>query len=176
MNIGIDIDGVIADFVEEFIKVIKERYDFDLKEKEIIYHDLYQVLGITKSESLELINETLNRDLNIIKDADIYIDLLSMKNDIYILTARNINLTSIEKWLKKHNIKYNDIVVFEEGGKNFCDKKLDVIIDDNLKEAIGFIGKCEKIIIFDHPWNQTLDIHNSFYRVSNWYEIYEILK
>jgi uncharacterized HAD superfamily protein len=175
MKIGVDVDGVIANFVEEFINLIKEKYGKQISEKDIIYHDLYQLLGISKEEALELIDITLHRDLNIIDRSDKYINELSNFNEIYVLTARNIEVNITKKWLKKHGIKYKKLILFKEGDKNFCETKLDVIIDDNLKEAIGFIGKCKKIIIYDHPWNKTLDIHNSFCRVKNWHEIYEML-
>jgi uncharacterized HAD superfamily protein len=175
MNIGIDIDGVIANFVEEFIKIVKEKYHVNISESDIIYHDLYQVLGISKLETGKLIDETLHRNLNIITDADKYINLLAENNEIYILTARNIDKNITEKWLKNHKIKFNDLIIFKEGDKNFCEKKLDVIIDDNLKEAIGFFEKCGKILIFDHPWNRSLNINNSFYRVKSWHEIYNLL-
>ena len=105
MKIGIDIDGVITNFVDEFIKIVKKRYGIKIVETDIIYHDLYQVLGISEKEALKIIDETLHNNLKVIPHAKKYINLLSKNNEIYILTARTINIKIIEKWLEENRDK-----------------------------------------------------------------------
>lgn len=176
MKIGIDIDGVISDFVSGFKKVVYNEYEFNLKEEEVKYHDLDLVLGISKKEAMKLIEKTLNIDLPLIKDAKKYINLLKGDHKIILLTARHINHQLTQKWLNQNNIKYDELYFLNEGGKYKSNINIDVIIEDNLTEALNWTSKINNIIIFDHPWNQSIDIYNNLYRVKNWREIYEYIK
>ena len=50
MNLGFDIDGVIANFAGPLINTIKTNYGVTLTEKDIYCFDLNIVLGITRAE------------------------------------------------------------------------------------------------------------------------------
>ena len=63
MNLGFDIDGVIADFSQALLETIKKNYGLALKKTDIYCFDLNVVLGITKSEGKQLIIEVLKKDL-----------------------------------------------------------------------------------------------------------------
>ena len=63
MNLGFDIDGVIADFSQALLETIKKNYGLALKKTDIYCFDLNIVLGITKSEGKQLIIEVLKKDL-----------------------------------------------------------------------------------------------------------------
>ena len=54
-------------------------------------------------------------------------------------------------------------------------EKFDVIIDDHLEEIINWIGKAPLVLVFNHPWNKSLNIKNNFERVYNWEGILERL-
>lgn len=174
-TIGIDIDGVIANFVPTFITVVEKRYGITIKESDIATHDLYQVLGISPNIALDLINETLQMDLDVMSGAVEYLKLLKDKNKIILITARKIDENITKEWLRKHSIPYDKIMFLEEGNKFNCDIELDVMVDDNLKEIINCQSIAKKLIIYDHPWNQTYDVEKKFYRVKNWKEIYDLI-
>ena len=177
MKIGIDIDGVISDFVKTFALVVKKKYRISLREEEIFCHDLFQVLGIPKEEAIELIRETLIKDLTLIPGAHQGMNQLKQEHEIYLLSARFKDLATItQNWLKRKKIPYDEILYLEEGNKHQVNLQLDVLIEDNLKDAIGWLGKAKAILIFDHPWNRSLDVKKSFHRVHNWSEIVEFVK
>jgi len=50
MNLGFDIDGVIANFSKPLLDTIKEKYGLTLQVMDIYTFDLNIVLGITKAE------------------------------------------------------------------------------------------------------------------------------
>ncbi len=177
MKIGIDIDGVISDFVYEFNKIVLDKYDYPLTESEIYLHDLYLVLGIQQEECFELIEKTLEKDLNLVKDAKHVLDKIKNENDIYILTARSVKFreTTID-WLRRKSIPYDEILFLNEGEKYSCSEQFDIIIEDCLKDAINWSNRVKNVIIFDHPWNQTIDVKKQLIRVENWVEILEIIE
>ena len=115
MKIGIDLDGVISDFVREFNKIVRIRYDYDLKESEIYVHDIYLVLGIPFTESKEIIEDTLSRNLKLVDNAKKSIDELKEKHKILILTARDEKFRKkTQDWLNEHSIHYDNIFFLKD--------------------------------------------------------------
>lgn len=175
MNLGFDIDGVIANFVKTFIEIVQKKYALSLKETDIYCHELDLVLGIDKEEKNELIRETIKEDLDVYPGAKAIIERLYEEgHKIFILTARPNDLIEVTKtWLKKKGILYTELIQLNEGEKHLAQIDLDLIVEDNLEEAIGLSKKVKNVLVYDHPWNQTLNVKGLVKRVRNWNEIFE---
>ena len=178
MNLGFDIDGVISDFVKTFAELVKEHYDLTVREADVYCHDLDLVLGISKEERNDLIRETLQENLTLNEGARESIQkLYSSGHRIIILTARFQDLRKVtEDWLKRMGIPYSELIQLNEGEKHLADIKLDVMVEDNLEDAIGWSKKAKRILIYDHPWNQSFNVKGLFKRVSTWHEIMTEIK
>ena len=178
MKIGIDIDGVIADFVSSFRVLIKEKFDLEFGYEDIREHDLYKMLGISEKEALELIISTFDYDLNTQLDAVESIRKLSSTHEIVLVTARPEKTEEItKKWLKAKGIEYDKLIIVTEGNKHLLTEKegFDVIIDDHLKEIVRWIEKVPLVLVYNQPWNKSLNIKNNFERVYSWKGILERL-
>jgi len=176
MRIGIDIDGVVADFVKTFIPLVQERYGLALAEKDIYVHDLFLVLGITECEATELIRATICSDPDLIDGAKEAIYTLNRQHDVILLTARPEDLLDVtRRWLSRRGIEYRDLVHLREGHKFAPEHGFDVVVDDHLREVIGFAGKARKIIVFDHPWNQSFNLRGLFDRAYTWGDVLAIV-
>lgn len=177
MKIGVDIDGVISDFVTSFRKLVKKEYGVDFGYDDIHQHDLWKVLGLPRDETLQLIIKTFDYDLGFQPGAIEGLNALAKKHEVILITARPPE--SKQKtldWLKHNNISYSKIIFTKEGNKHCVeDENLEVIIDDHLEEISNWIGKTSKILVFNHPWNKSLNIKNHFTRVYSWENILEIL-
>jgi hypothetical protein len=178
MNLGFDIDGVISDFVESFIKIVKNHYNTVITETDIYCHDLNLVLGITEEERDKLIKETILKGPELNLDAKQTLAKLSSEgHQIFILTARSNSLIeTTRKWLKEKGISYRQLLHLKEGKKYQANANLDVIVEDNLKDAIGWSQKVKNVLIYDHPWNQTKNVRKLIKRVYNWDDIYTEIK
>lgn len=178
LDLGFDIDGVIADFVKDFLRVVKNEYDLDLTEQNICYHDLYQVLGVNENEAYKLIKENLLKDLDMIPGAKKTLKKLHADgHQIHLLTARPRDFMKTTKnWLKKKGIPYSSILYLNEGEKHLTKLSLDLVVEDNLKEAIRLLGKVKHILIFDHPWNKSYNVREYFKRVYSWNDILAEIK
>lgn len=177
MKIGIDIDGVISDFVTSFRKLIKEEYGVDFGYDDIQQHDLWKVLGLPKDETLRLVIKTFDDDLGFQTGAVEGVNALSKKHEIVLVTARPpVVKQKTFDWVKRHNISHSKIIFSREGDKHCLeDENFDVIIDDHLEEISNWIGKTPKILVFNHPWNKSLNIKNYFKRVYTWENILDEL-
>jgi uncharacterized HAD superfamily protein len=172
MRIGVDIDGVVADFVRTFIPLVRERYGVALAEHDIYVHDLFLVLGITEPEAMELIRAAICSDLDLIHGAKEAIDTLNQQHDVTLLTARPEDLLEVTRqWLSKRGIRYRELLHLREGQKSAPQRAFDVVVDDHLREVIRFAGKARKIIVFDHPWNQSLNVRGLFDRAYTWEDV-----
>ena len=176
MRIGLDIDGVLANFVKTFIPLVRERYGVALAEQDIYVHDLFLVLGITESEAIELIRATIRSDLDLIDGAKEAIETLNREHDVILLTARPDDLLGVTKqWLAAKGIPYSELLHVREGAKSAASLSLDVVVDDHLREAIAFAGKVRKIIVFDHPWNHSFNAGRLFERAYSWDDVLRII-
>lgn len=180
MRIGVDIDGVITDFVDGFVSLVKEKYSFIIRESDIIYHDLDLVLGIPKNEAYNLVFENLVNRLSLIDGAKKgLIELSNAGHSIHIITARPSSLNDITvSFLKDNGIPFSSIVYLNHSEKHLCDMKLDVVIEDSLVDAINF-ATCDSdcvVLLFSHPWNRSINVKNLFTRVKSWGEIVFIIK
>ncbi|QDI89213.1 hypothetical protein Nisw_06595 [Candidatus Nitrosopumilus sp. SW] len=177
MRIGIDIDGVISDFVTSFRKLVKEEYGVDFGYEDIQQHDLWKVLGLPKDETLQLVIKTFEYDLGVQPGAIEGLKALAKKHEIILVTARPVQAKQKTlEWLEKNDVSYQKIIFTNEGNKHCVEEEnLEVIIDDHLEEISNWIGKTQKILVFNHPWNKSLNIKNHFRRVYSWENILEEL-
>ena len=187
MNIGIDIDGVIAD-IEPYIfeygaKLLydKGRTLDDIKRKEYETYEIFKWDRDTEHEFWD------NYMLEYYKNAparafasEVIRKLKEQGHNIYIITARGIsekNLYSYLKritkeWLKRENIYYDEIFFEKDKKKIIQEYNIDVMIEDYAKNIKKLEKYCE-IIIFDCIYNQNVHEHN---RVNSWYEILYLIE
>lgn len=185
---GFDIDGVIGDFVSTFRGVVRETYGVDLSEDQIRAHDLMLALGVGKAETLGLVRTTLEHpDYALYPQAkDGLRQLADAGVEVHIITARwNGDPDAVElaqQWLGAHGldlgVHYHRIDAVKEGAKYGVRSDLDCFVDDNLVELIEMSERRPDIptlIVFDHPWNRTLDVRGRFLRVSGWMDLVPLI-
>ena len=176
MNIGIDIDGTIAEFAGTYLDIVNEKYNTSIEKNELREHDLYKLLGLPPDVAGIELGLTLSKDLPLIEDAKDVINRLHEYNRIIIITARSKDFEGFtKKWLENKGIKYHKLYFAEEGKKGEIEP-LDILIEDNIKEVIHNIGKVNHMLLFDQPWNKSINVGNHFTRVHTWKEIYEQIK
>lgn len=176
LNLGFDIDGVIADFSQPLLRTIKKNYGLNLKPSDIYCFELDIVLGISRHEEEQLIVEVLKGDLPLNFGAKETLERLSREgHNIYLLTSRYGHLRDItESWLKEKGIPYNQLHLLNNGKKYLANvDPLDLIVEDSLREALGWATKVKTVLIYDQPWNKTLNVKSLTKRVYNWNQIYD---
>ena len=183
-TIGVDIDGVIADFVSVFRAEVLREYGVELADSDIRAHDLYLALGVSKDEAREMIRRTLDHQALALYPgaADGLAALVKSGLEVHIVTARNGGgagaVSAAAEWLVQRRlhegVHYHRVDVVPEGGKHTIASHMHAFVDDNLDEVIALAEHSspdQLLIVFDHPWNQTIDVHSRFVRVGNWPEL-----
>ncbi len=176
LHLGFDIDGVIANFAEPFTKIVEEKYGTRLNEADIYTFDLSLILGVTKAERNQLVVETLQKDLPANPEArEVLQRLYREGHKISLLTARYGSLLETTKaWLNAERIPYTQLLLLNVGAKYLARiDTLDLIVEDSLEDAIEWTQKVKTVLIYDHPWNKSLNVKNLIKRVHGWNEIYQ---
>ncbi|MDR0373026.1 MAG: hypothetical protein LBI79_05665 [Nitrososphaerota archaeon] len=175
VHLGFDIDGVIANFSLPLIERIRRDYGVVVKESDIYCYDLNVVFGITKAEETKLVEDILIDNLPLYDGAKETLEQLNKEgHSIYLLTGRWGHLReATEMWLKENGVHYTELHLLDVGKKYQANvAPLDVIVEDSLGEAIEWSGKVKNILIYDHPWNKTLNVRGLTKRVYCWSDIY----
>jgi 5'(3')-deoxyribonucleotidase len=171
MRIAIDMDEVLADPIEKFIKLYNRDYGIPLDLKLQAGKEVFEHMPVEINQKWhDYINEKgFFRDLTPIAGAIESVKKLQEKYDIYIVSAAMEFRNSLEDkldWLNEHFpfIGWQNIM--------FCGDKIvntAIMIDDRAKNFIGFEGRK---LLFTSPHNLLLTEHE---RVNNWQEVLDKL-
>jgi len=188
IKIGIDLDDVIVNTIDNFIKFCKSQ-GLDLNPTDFCPYYKCEAKGIDDAKNFELFkgfNETsLCVDIDFLDSAKESLEELRKGADLFLITSRPTR--AIEKtnvFLEDQFGKdYFQEIIFSgkshPDGKTkseICDERgISVFIEDRKKYALACAEKGIKVFLIDKPWNQDCK-HKNIIRVKNWKEIMEKLK
>lgn len=188
MKIGIDIDGVILDY-ERVLKTYGDLYDFiELKKDGIINrheHYLRNRYNWTEEERMNFINKyflKLSRQTNLIPGVKDVIHMLQNEgHELIVISARGgmieeMKDVAIEK-LDVENIKFDKYYWRQDDKLEIAQKEsIDYMIDDSYDVCKRLSENGIKSIYFRDKEMKKLEQNDYLIEVSNWGEIYRIIK
>lgn len=180
LNICIDIDGTITD-PYYWLDYCNDYFNTNITEKDVTEYSISQVLGINENSYLEFYEKNkydIHSNQKIRDDASIIINKLRSVGNIYFVTAREESLTLLtHEYLKTNNIYYDNLFLLGTHHKVEKAKELycDIFIEDNYDNAIELSKEGFYVLLLDTNYNKK-PLNDNIKRVSNWLEIYEIVK
>jgi 5'-nucleotidase len=176
MVIAIDVDGTIADLVEEWLHRYNVDYDDDLTPGDITSWDTSQFVKPECGKKIfQYLNDpTLYDDVLPIKDSlEVIAALRSAGHRVFFATATNTNqMVPKMLWLERHgfvNVEYGIVC------KDYIpvqDKSLiraDLLIDDGIHNLEVFV---RRKILFSQPWNKS---DSEYPRACSWKSVARLL-
>ncbi len=195
MNIGVDMDSVLAEIIEPLDSFHNIRYQTNLQFED---HSVYNLMGLwncTETEMIDRIHEfylsSYFAQTKPIKGAVEGITKLAKKNKLILITSRPLFIEDMsQKWLDNYfkgkfvkichtnqvtqahekKIKKSDVCVRES---------VEIMIDDHLDYAYDCAQAGIQVLLFEAPWNKKRTIEKKYKqnikRVSNWTEITDLL-
>jgi len=157
-KIGLDIDSVLLDTMDEFLKLMNNDLKTNFTRKNITCYNFNTKLGISRNEmvsyfkkinynNIDLMDENIPTILNEWKNKGYKIDLITN-------TVGNINV--IVNKLYELGINYN-VLYHLKGSKKELSSTYDVFVDDSVKHLEECLSLKGNPICFDQPWNQEWD-------------------
>ena len=171
MNIGIDIDNVIADTFKDLSGFFNQ-----FMGKEHSSHEVVSVMR--KRKHLMLLyffkawRERVMTQVSLIEGAAETIQGWHKEHRIYLVTSRiRLFNRQTKEWLNRHYVPYHELHHAKETTKYEKVKNCAFFIEDSLDEAHALADHCEKVFLFDQPWNRVPLKKSNIIRVSGWQEI-----
>lgn len=175
-TIALDLDSVLADVMLIWIEEYNTIFHTDIKKKDITDWHIHKILPVNKNQISEIFISVWKnrwRDIPTTSNdiADVIDRLMQRGFRISIITKRErVTMPFVSHWLDLNKISFNEIVfIFDDISKNHFPFFL--LVDDSPVNA-GEIMLPKRIIIFDQPWNRSLD---SFARITNLNQLSSLL-
>jgi len=175
MKIGIDIDNVIADTYKDL-----SDYFHGFLGKRLSPHETVKILRenrlIRWKYFLHVWQKKIMQTVSLIEGAAETIQQWHPVHKIYLVTSRfSLFNRQTRDWLKKYDIPFHQLHHAKETTKYKKTGPCDVFIEDNPEECEVLADHCNRVFLFDHPWNKETSKKKNIIRVKNWEEIKKAL-
>lgn len=183
IQLGVDIDGVIADQISLLLPIIHKRFGLTMKYEDI--DEWKKTIADTDIFSLIIEHQRIPdfvKKMPLIKNSKETLFQLADKYEITLLTAREkITLEPTEEWLKTNEISYGKIINTKEGKKGT--EGIHLLIDDYPGNVLQFLEFHDDnyAILLRQPWNSDYSILDKYicsgncYIVNDWLRIPKVL-
>jgi uncharacterized HAD superfamily protein len=184
-ELAFDIDGVVADTMEVFARLARERYGLTYFTKEhICYYDLYRCLDVDPSIVDDLICLTLDdehtREIEPMPGAIEVLTELAGHGPLRFVTAR-VWPESIVLWLHEAlpDVPKDQVQVIASGAP---EAKLEILrrlkvrhfVEDRLETCRLLAQDGVRPLLFDQPWNRVAEA-SQFTRIENWSQLAQMI-
>jgi len=158
MKIALDVDGVLADVIESWLKYSNQKrspiskeditsWDF-WKKFNINRYDFYKELTMCWKNWSDL--PPMETNLSEITQN------LSDFGQVDIVTARELSTDNfVKNWLKLHGVVYENYVSVIDGTMK-ADLDYDLFIDDSPLNIKKFIENKKNFLLYSQPWNKNI--------------------
>ena len=190
MNIAIDLDEVLAEFLESFCEFHNKKYDTAIAPVQFKTYNFEDLLQITKQDIIKRVYEfhktPLFADLHPVPGSQMGVNELCKAHKLHVVTSRqeyDVTVDATRKWMDHYFPRKFERIHFmnhyakkgkEMTKEQVCrDFQIRLIIEDQL----GYAQKCTEkgidVLLLDKPWNQCEQLPDGATRVYSWKEIVE---
>lgn len=158
-KIAFDIDGVLLNTMESYLKLFNKIYKTEFKQIDIKSFLFNDILNISKSEMINLFEEIDIKNINLIDKRTTnvinYLKTRGYKIDLVTNTTKNTLGRKCER-LKELGVSYDNIKRTDNLKGEFA-KDYFFILEDNPENLEDIRKRGGRAICFDRPWNQEWD-------------------
>lgn len=183
MRIGIDIDDTITNSWEYMIPFHSKMFGVSeekLSERKPYYRSVSDVVTLEQYlEWLKVDHDEIAMNIPLRDDVKFYLDKIREDgNEIIFITARgkayNDPMKLTEEYLKKHDIKYDKLIVnAKDKSISALSEKIDLFIDDSVFHCKEVFDVGVDVLLFEREYNKDC---NDFKRVNSWAMVYDYIQ
>lgn len=181
--IGFDLDGVIADTAESFLRLACSKYGYcAFTAEDITSFELENCIPIpgdlVNEIFTEILTDSLSAGLKPIEGAVETLTMLSQKSPVTVITARSL-VPPVLDWIDAFfpTRTRDAITVIATGDHNdkvryIHRQGLKYFVDDRVETCIQLAGANIIPLVFSQPWNQN---RHNLQGVENWAEVRDLI-
>lgn len=180
MRIAVDLDGVLADTITEFCRILNQRKSTNFAPEDIVKWEGWQITGLTRDEFLRTLDEAWfgwERISPTEQNLGEKVGQLKRFGKVDVVTGRSSRTVSQAiSWLREHEIPFDDFVR-TESTRAKAKLAYDVFIDDSADLMQLLASRLDGWgIIYTQPWNRRVGTMPRIFRAEHWDRIPDILK
>ena len=176
MNVGIDIDGVLADSVPSFLALLNLMFGRQWTPADIVTYRFEDALHISEDDAVHFWKLFARQGgwsrIRPIKGAVEFTTRLAKKHAIILVTGRPRHYVEIETkaWLRQHKIAYDELIfVGNDEDKLQASRgagfRLDLLIEDSYEYGKPLADAGIPVLLIDYPWNRNIPAHPHIRRI-----------
>lgn len=177
MNIGVDIDGVLADQVPAALAAIEANHQMSKPDIQTWDEPIPRAETDIETVLIEPLQDPVFvRSMDTVDGAVAGMQELSQQGYcLHIVTDRpEVARGPTEEWLHQQEIPYDKIRFTNGNSKSSVD--VDVLIDDYPKNITKFVSAGGHGLLFSQPWNRSTTMtRENCYRVKDWEEVLSMI-
>ncbi len=187
MIIGIDVDDVLADFMNSMIKYHNDRYNTDYSREDFKTYNLWETIGGNEEDTVKKIYDFYHTshfdNIPPTEGSQDAVKELNKNNVLRVITSRPYDLhDQTLKWLDRYFLgKFEEAHFTNEwaGGigkptrkRDMCKEHgIDILIEDSLAYANECASDRTRVYLMNRPWNQSENLSKKITRVYSWKDI-----
>lgn len=192
MKIAVDLDDVLASFIAEFLKWYNPQHDTNWQFEDVVDYHWPNFMHVTVEQAIQDVHDFFLTagfaNLPLMPGAQEFVEKLSQKHELYIVTARqHVAETTTYNWLEKNFPNVFRGVLFanhysNDGSPSLTKGELcqrigcELLIDDDGRHLDTLADYSIKAIIVDKPWNRDHKLPVGVIRVYNWDEVLQAVE
>ena len=186
--IGVDIDGVLADYPKGFLNFIEKETGIKLNivlKKYFLFDEVGKIIGTEKVKELKhkFRSSGEKRNLEVINNAKEGLNYLKQQGyTIVLLSARPVKqynriFPDTIEWLQKNNLVYDAILWDEKKEERILKEfpKMNFMIEDVLENANKVAEENYKVFLINTSYNQG-ETNQNVVRINDWIDLIKKLK
>jgi len=143
----------------------------DVSHDHIVEYNIAKALGLPPERNIELLDWVISTDgyaqAKPIAGAIEGLRILAVRHEIHFLSSRPTTLEAVTRdWLQRYGVMHKALTL----GLN-CPKvrnQMDLFVDDDPTDLHLALDLCDRVLLFDQPWNRTTTQSSSVERVLGW--------
>lgn len=188
-RVGIDLDGTVANYLHGAVPLLKEYYGLEPDFSKPVY-TIEEVFGLTEETRPDNMRKHLYEDLHLFR----HLPMLerdthqlsweiqrTLGAKVYFITARS-NTPVVEEdtlfWLTYNGFTFDDVFFTKDKAQLCREMKVNVMIEDEIKQLVDLITTGIDVVIPNQPWND-LPLPNGpgkIVRIDNWREAFHAVE
>jgi len=185
MIVGLDIDGVLADSVTEFLDLLNILYRGNWNLSDVTTYRFDEALGLS-GKQVEHFWKLFARQgrwskIKPFAGAIKLTQALALEHAIVLITGRPRHYVEVETkaWLRRHKFCYDDLLFLGKFNKLDASVdagyKLDVFVEDSYEYSRPLADAGVPILLMDYPYNRNVPDHPYIKRIKSLAEAYDCI-
>src|SRR3989344_4200129 len=192
-RIYVDVDDTLAETTEVFLSYLEKEHNIILKEEHLYEYPFSENYLQKKFKKFDYIRDFEKspyfRKIRPAENSQAAISSLAKNNKLFIVSGRNMGLMKeTKKWISKffpgyfseihlvnNNPRKNEVKGIPKH-EMFKRLKCSFAVEDDPGPALSISEMGCKVLLFERPWNKSLNLNENLIRVKNWTEVYNLLE